>query len=75
MGVHNINFGEEYEIYLVQIYTLFTVFVSLFLDNVVSAHFNASVLTNPLYYLWYTFSEPRGKSKYCKIKGPHPAKS
>lgn len=54
--------------------TLFTVFVPLLLTTVVSKHFNASVLTNPLYYLWFTFSEPLGKLMYCKIKGPHPTK-
>ena len=55
---------------------LFTVCVSLSLTAVVSKHFNASVLTNPLlYHLWFTFSELLGKLMYCKIKGPHPAKS
>lgn len=36
--------------------TLFTIFVSLLLTTVASKHFNASVLTNPLYYLWFTRS-------------------
>lgn len=45
--------------------------MSLLLTTVASKPFNAFVITNPLYYLYFTSSEPLGKLMYCKIKVSH----